>query len=429
VKSIVLILGGSDPTAQECGVVLSKWGHSVVSNLAFDTITSNYLLQHKPLGMIVVSRSPQEALSQIRRVKNLEWQVPTVLLTPDAGESYADSAWEAGADRLFYLPVSPHVVLYSFRQLIHRATIVVPNGLIGCSEAMCKIRNVLAKVAATDCNVLITGETGTGKELIAESIHTGGQRCDGPFQCVNCAAIPDSLLESELFGYERGAFTGAHSRFTGQLQMAEGGTLFLDEVGELSLVAQAKVLRAIETRNVKPLGSTRSLPVNVRVVAATNRDLEGLASEGKFRHDLLFRLQVAHIYLAPLRERQDDIPLLAQHFIRQFNNVYRTEVRGLTNDALDCLQAYPWPGNVRELKNLLESVFVMQPGRWIVADNLPPRIRSCSKPRKESLSERDRVQNALDEVSWNKTQAASKLHWSRMTVYRKIVKYNIKPYA
>jgi transcriptional regulator with PAS, ATPase and Fis domain len=282
------------------------------------------------------------------------------------------------------------------------------------------------RVAATDSSTLITGETGTGKELVAALIHEQSARRHKPFVRINCAAIPDSLLESELFGYERGAFTGAHTLKEGALQSAEGGTVFLDEIGDMSLTAQAKILRAIENKEVWRLGGKRNIPIDIRVIAATSRDLEQLMVEEKFRKDLYFRLNVATIHLPPLRERKEDIVALAAHYLAEMNQRYGRTVSGFTDEAFALLCRYHWPGNVRELKNLIEATFINLPVGCIALADLPdPFRRRFAQTQGVPQQERDRLLSALFETNWNKFQAAQKLHWSRMTLYRKLAKYHI----
>jgi DNA-binding NtrC family response regulator len=312
------------------------------------------------------------------------------------------------------------------------STSVREQPMIGESPSMGSVKTYLLKVASTDSNVLITGESGTGKELVAELIHRHSARRQKPLVCLNCAALPDSLLESELFGFEQGAFTGAHSRNTGKLQHAEGGTVFFDEVGDMSPYAQAKVLRLLESKQLQRLGANQSVSLNIRIVAATNQDLEARMAEGKFRRDLYFRLNVARIHLPPLRERKEDLPLLLEHYLREFNNRSGTRVEGFAEEALEELLSYDWPGNIRELKNLVEATFINldadKPAlsQRIFLQDLPEPFRSRLTDREaDSQGERDRLLTALLSTRWNKSKAAQKLQWSRMTLYRKLAKYHL----
>jgi two-component system response regulator HydG/two-component system response regulator AtoC len=291
---------------------------------------------------------------------------------------------------------------------------------------MCFVRDYIGRIAECDSNVLITGETGTGKELAAALVHAGSRRQSKPFVCVNCAALPDTLIESELFGYERGAFTGAVSARDGQLKAADGGSVLLDEIGDISQYAQAKLLRVIENKQVQRLGGGKSVPLNVRFIAATNRPLRQMMSEGRFREDLYFRLDVANVHLPPLRERPEDIPMLLQHYVREMNARFKREAEGFTDEALACLTLYNWPGNVRELKNLLEGIYINLPPGRVSRLELPDRIRRQLEAATETSSgERDRLLSALLETRWNKSKAAERLCWSRMTLYRKLAKYHL----
>lgn len=300
------------------------------------------------------------------------------------------------------------------------------GSLVGSSRSMVDLRAYIPKVARSDVNVLITGETGTGKERVAESIHYESKRRDQPFVCVNCAAIPDSLIESELFGYERGAFTGAQDSYLGKLRLAGGGTVFLDEIGDMSLAAQAKVLRAIESREVFPLGGRRIAKVEARFIAAVNQELEPLLAENKFRRDLYYRLNVARIFLLPLKDRKEDIPELVNHYLGEFNERFQSSVQQPTEELLQCLMNYPWPGNIRELRNMVEAIFIDPPEGSISLKDLPEAFqRLFANYAIDIVPERDRMVSALYQTNWNKSLAAAKLNWSRMTLYRKLEKYQI----
>jgi DNA-binding NtrC family response regulator len=303
-----------------------------------------------------------------------------------------------------------------------------PNraSIIGSSAVMCNLKRELAQVANSASTVLITGETGTGKELAAEFIHEYGARRNKPFVCINCAAIPESLLESELFGHAKGAFTGADEYRDGLLYSANGGTIFLDEIGDMSLCAQAKILRVIEKREVCRVGANRGVQLDLRFVAATNQDLESMASRGAFRKDLFFRLNVARIHLPPLRERREDIPFLLRHYCRDYSGKSGASTPEFSEASLRCLLAYGWPGNIRELKNLVESLFLKDLPAKIEAEHLPRHLRGIIEQKADlSQQERDALLAALFSAKWNKSEAARNLQWSRMTLYRKIAKYHI----
>ncbi len=299
--------------------------------------------------------------------------------------------------------------------------------MVGQSASIMRLRAYIHKVAATDSNVLITGETGTGKEKVTELIHRAGARAAQPLVCINCAAIPDSLLESELFGYQRGAFTGAQTSFAGKLRLADRGTVFLDEIGEMSPYAQAKLLRVVESREVFPLGANRPVPVDVRFIAATNQDLEPMVAKNAFRKDLYYRFNVARVSLPALRERKEDIGPLVMHFIEYFNSHYRRHVQEPSMELMQHLFKYEWPGNVRELRNFVEAVFIDPPQGQIGLADLPESFKSIFAGfENQSSTERDRIVAVLAATHWNKSQAAAQLHWSRMTLYRKLAKYQLQ---
>jgi two-component system response regulator HydG/two-component system response regulator AtoC len=284
----------------------------------------------------------------------------------------------------------------------------------------------MAQIAKSATTVLVTGETGTGKELAAEFIHANSARRKKAFVCINCAAIPESLLESELFGHAKGAFTGADQYRDGLLVSANGGTIFLDEIGDMSLCAQAKILRVVEKKEVCRVGSNRGVQLDIRFVAATNQDLEAMANCGTFRKDLFFRINVARIHLPPLRERPEDIPFLLRHYCCDLGSQARAIPPEFSEDSLRCLQAYGWPGNIRELKNMVESLFLKDLPQKIGVEHLPRHLRGLIESTTDlSQQERDALLSALFSAKWNKSEAAKKLHWSRMTVYRKIAKYHL----
>ncbi len=306
--------------------------------------------------------------------------------------------------------------------------------MVGISDTMQDVFEVVRRVAPTEANVLITGESGTGKELIARAIHQGSTRGKEPFVAINCAAIPANLLESELFGHVRGAFTGAVRDRAGKFEQADGGTIFLDEVGELPLELQPKLLRVLQEMEVEPVGG-KTLPVNVRVVAATNQDVEAALKSGKFREDLYYRLAVIPIELSPLRERIEDIPLLAHHFLARYA-VGASVV--LSDDALQAMATYSWPGNVRELQNAVERMIVLRRGDILGLSDLPEKVRTVQTPGGRCVIElpvegypleeieKEAVLQALQRNRWNQTRAAEFLRIPRHTLIYRIEKYGIK---
>ncbi|MFM2125296.1 MAG: hypothetical protein RL328_1747 [Acidobacteriota bacterium] len=312
-----------------------------------------------------------------------------------------------------------------------RDTGAAKHRIIGESVPMKALRQQLTLMAATNGRVLIFGESGTGKELIAHAIHAASSRAGDPFVEVNCAAIPEEMIESELFGHRRGSFPGAVEDKIGKLQKADGGTLFLDEVGDMSLKTQAKVLRALEEQRFEPVGATESIQVDVRVVASTNKNLEEEIERGNFREDLFYRLNVVPFFVPPLRERMEDVPLLADFFLREFTTAYGRKPKELTEEAVRVLLDYPWPGNVRELRNVMERIVIMNPQPRIDARHIPldrarravfyrPAERFGSLQDVREAAERDYITRKLDETKGNVTRAAEALGLERSHLYRKM---------
>ena len=302
------------------------------------------------------------------------------------------------------------------------------GNIIGKSDCMQIIYDKLEVISVTDSNVLIEGETGTGKDLIARTIHYNSMRKDKPFVKINCAAIPENLLESELFGYKKGAFTGAVMDKMGKFEAADGGTIFLDEIGDMPLSLQAKILRVIEEKEFERLGEVKSRKVDVRVIAATNRPLKELVEQGKFRLDLYYRLNVVRIKLPALRERAEDIPLLLDHFIEVFNKKFNKKVKGVEQRVMDFLLDYSWPGNVRELENVIEHAMIHARGDLIRFDNLPDYLFEEGESDAVSLEdiEREHILRVLKSVNNNKTLASKILGISRSTLWRKLKELNIE---
>jgi len=302
------------------------------------------------------------------------------------------------------------------------------GNIIGKSDCMQIIYDKLEVISVTDSNVLIEGETGTGKDLIARTIHYNSMRKDKPFVKINCAAIPENLLESELFGYKKGAFTGAVMDKMGKFEAADGGTIFLDEIGDMPLSLQAKILRVIEEKEFERLGEVKSRKVDVRVIAATNRPLKELVEQGKFRMDLYYRLNVVRIKLPALRERAEDIPLLLDHFIEVFNKKFNKRVKGVEQRVMDFLLDYSWPGNVRELENVIEHAMIHARGELIRFDNLPDYLFEECESGAVSLEdiEREHILRVLKSVNNNRTRASKILGISRSTLWRKLKELNIE---
>ncbi len=397
---------------------------------------ASIVIRREPVDAVVlgsVGSSTMDAIELCQELRAARPDLPVFLLARDTSEEIAIAALRAHIDDYFRTPVDVDALVAAIQNRCRGNGNGNGNGhrdaprsgpslappIIGQSHFVENLRDYLMKVAASECNVLITGETGTGKEIVARFLHCNSARRNQAMVCVNCAAVPDLLLESELFGYERGAFTGATAAREGKAQLADGGTLFFDEIGEMSPHAQAKILRMIENGEVQKLGARAAAPVDARIIAATNQDLERKVHDQSFRADLYFRLNVARVKLPPLRERKDDVVSLAHHFIRDLNARTHLSVDGFTRAAADMLLRYDWPGNVRELRNVVEAAFINRPVSKIDVQHLPPAITE-ERERKAEPRERDRLLAALQQAHGNKSLAAKYLNCSRMTLYRKL---------
>lgn len=318
------------------------------------------------------------------------------------------------------------------------------DNIVGKSDEMTQVMDLISRVADSDSTVLVTGESGTGKELVARAIHYDSPRADKLLVPVNCGAIPADLLESELFGHVKGAFTGATSNRVGRFELAHGGTIFLDEIGEMSPILQVKLLRVIQERQFEPVGSTKTVEVDVRIIAATNIDLERAVAEGRFREDLFYRLNVIPIKIPSLRERRSDVPLLLHHFVQHFNQSKGRSLQGFSPEAMDLMYNYPWPGNVRELENLVERLAILKGSGIIQVSDLPEKYqgRKYSQPVGESslipdtgidfnsavdAYENALITQALEVTGWNRNQAAQLLRLNRTTLVEKIKKKGLRP--
>jgi len=303
--------------------------------------------------------------------------------------------------------------------------------IVGKSQGIRKVKTLIRELADVQTTVLITGESGTGKELVVEALHRIGERRDNPLVKVNCAALSETLLESELFGHVRGAFTGAIRDKMGRFERAHGGIIFLDEIGDFSPRMQSRLLRVLESGEFERVGESQPVQVSVRVVAAINQDLKQKVADGEFREDLYYRLKVVEIHLPPLRERRNDIPLLLEHFLKKFNRTFARNIGGFSTDAFNVLMLHTWPGNVRELENTVEHAFVRCRQGAITVDHLPPEFEKLAQQLNPAEGpagaqrEARRIRQALANTAWNKSRAAELLGMSRRTIYRKIALYGI----
>jgi DNA-binding NtrC family response regulator len=437
-KPVIHLLDWDRKANQGLRQYLSQQGFEVVVSGWSDETPNLFRKAQPDLAIIDSSGDLQdESLKVAKMLRQQHQSLAVILLVRESSEGKILAALRAGVKDYFKWPFSYDEFLDSIRRHLKRSPMTASMsiekkadlGFIGETPGIRKIKDYIVRAAATDCNVLITGETGTGKEKVAKAIHWHSSRRQQPMICLNCAALPENLLESELFGYERGAFTGASSSYPGKLRLAEGGTVFLDEIFEMSPHMQAKLLRVLETREIYSLGGKAPIFLNIRVVASTNQDPETSMEQGSLRQDLFYRLNVARVHLPPLRERQSDIPLLLHGFLGEMNRCYGRRVEGFTAEALAVLLGYAWPGNIRELKNLLEAWFINLPAGPVTHLDLPDLPESFHR-LKDSLDlppgERERLLQALQQTNWNKSQTAAEMQISRKTLYRKLEKYEIQ---
>ncbi len=387
-----------------------------------------------------------DGLQLLGKAKEQAPHLAVILITAYGTVETAVAALKEGAFDYLTKPIKPDDLANKVRQAVAQRAMAAEiaslhsqlnerygyENIIGKSPAMRAVFEKVRLVADTKSTVLITGESGTGKELIARALHHNSGRRQKPFVPVNCAAIAETLIESELFGHEKGAFTGATERRTGLFQSANGGTLFIDEIGEMKVGLQSKLLRAIETRRIMAVGSNREIEVDVRLVSATNRDLQDEVKKGTFREDLYYRLKVVEIHLPPLRERPEDIPLLVRFFIDEISRENQRPARDIALEALDLLLAYNWPGNVRELRNTLEGIIVLSTRERIEVSDLPEYLRQSASAQtviRRGMSmadiEREAIRRALEQSGGRRTEAAKILDLSVRTLQRKIKEYNL----
>jgi two-component system response regulator HydG len=391
-----------------------------------------------------------EISERIKNDERLRYS-PVIILSALGGKSDVLSGLNKGADDYLIKPFDNETLLAKVRVMLrvkdlygelqreraknvlfkrtlemHRAL----SEMMGRSDKMQRIYDMLSDVVTSDSTVLLRGESGTGKGLIAQAIHEYSPRVGKPLVVVNCAAYPEGLLQSELFGHEKGAFTGALKQRRGRFEQAHGGTIFLDEIGDISPLTQLMLLRVLQERRFERLGGEKTIEVDVRIISATNRDLKAAMQQGRFREDLYYRLNVISIYLPPLRDRSEDIPLIASYFLREGLAQSAKKVAGFSQEAMSVLSEYDWPGNARELKNAIERAVVLAKGERIELNDLPAKLRQVSPPPEpvHSLAQNERqlIQRVLAECNWNKYRAAKTLGISRSTLYGKMRKFGLK---
>jgi two-component system response regulator HydG len=424
--------------------IIFKKDYQVILAGSADEAIQKVSTEEPDLVFLDIIMPGKDGLEALKEIRGKQPDLPVIMLTATKTLKSAVDAMKMGAYDYITKPFKMDELVLTVRKALENRFLkkeVVRlrkevesrydfHQLVGKSPLMQKIYDLIEKISHSASNVLISGESGTGKELVAKAVHYQGLRKEGPFIAVNCAAIPETLLESELFGYKKGAFTDARSDKRGLLFEANEGTLFLDEITEMPPTLQAKLLRVIEERTVRPLGDTSSYPIDVRIISTTNREMSKLIREGRFREDLYYRLKVIDIELPPLRNRKEDIPLIIQHFITKFNQNLKKNISGISEDALKLLLNYGWPGNVRELENVIERAITLTQGEVISPEDLPTPMAheedkdSTGKALREQYTvdqlEKEYIKKVLIEAGGNKSKAAQILGLDRKTLYRKL---------
>jgi two-component system NtrC family response regulator len=447
----ILLVDDNESQRQVIAFWLSEEHHDV--SMASTVATAIEQLAQRDFDLIVtdVKMPGSSGMELLSWSKEHMPEIPVLMMTAFSSVSDAVAAMKMGTFDYLAKPLNEDAFKILVNKALEHTRLVRENrilrayaerasrfeNLIGHSKKMKELFDRAAQVAPRDSTVLILGESGTGKELLAKAIHLNSSRRSAPFVVVNCGAIPETLIESELFGHKKGSFTGAQGDRVGKFEAASHGTVFLDEIGELSPALQVRLLRVIQEREIQKIGQTEPLKIDVRVIAATNRDLRLMLEDGSFREDLYYRLSVIQLHLPPLRERRDDIPLLAEHFVEQLCQRYGLPLRRLTPSAVDVLAEYNWPGNVRELENVIESAIVLGKGEQITAGYFPENVR-LEHTRVSQIHlqipddgisleevERELILKALEKCKWNQTRAARFLNITRKTLIYRMERYGL----
>ena len=416
---------------------LNKLGYEVFTAASGEEALDMVREEHPDVVLLDINLPGISGVEVLARIKEFDEDIVVIMITAQAGLETAIKAMRLGAYDYIGKPFNLDEVAISIKKAMETSYLKfevsrlrgearrsVPN-IVGCGNQMKNLMEMLEKIASSSAStVLVQGESGTGKELVARWIHYSSNRSDKPFVALNCAAVPATLLESELFGYEKGAFTDAKSAKKGLLEQADGGTIFLDEIGDMEIAMQAKMLRFLEDKSFRRIGGSRMINVDIRIISATNRDLEKAIQERSFRHDLYYRLQVIPILLPPLRDRREDILLIANCFIESFNREFNKKVRGISEEAKNLMMAYQWPGNVRELKNVIERAIILGNNDLLLPENLPAEMKGNEVEKSKSPAtlfslppeginieelEKELIRQALDATGCNQSRAAKRL--------------------
>ncbi|MBI5739973.1 MAG: sigma-54-dependent Fis family transcriptional regulator [Nitrospirae bacterium] len=447
----ILIVDDERDIRRALEFVLSGEGYSVET--ASNGIEAVDKLKNGEFDLVItdIKMDGLDGFGVLEQSKKISQPVPVIMITAFGSVESAVEAMKLGAADYIVKPFMHDEIKLTIGRILEHSKLSFENmklrrqlsqqfgckEIVGLSESISKIFETIEKVGPTTANVLITGESGTGKGLVAETIHCTSPRRDMAFMSLNCAAIPEGLLESELFGYKKGAFTGATTDKPGLIVMADGGTLFLDEIGDMPMIVQSKLLKVLESGEVMPLGDTKKKTVDVRIISATNKDIEACINEKTFREDLYYRLNVIEIKVPPLRQRADDIPILVSHFLNVLTGTSGANIKEFDQHAMKALISYKWPGNVRELRNVIERAIILSSGQTITINDLPVKLITGSEPAAEdtplhplksmvSEYEREVITNSLRRNKGNKELVVHELGIDLATLYRKMHKYSIK---
>jgi two-component system, NtrC family, nitrogen regulation response regulator NtrX len=443
-KALVLIIDDEEGIRETLSGILEDEGYESIIASSGEEAVQKAKEATPDVILLDIWLPGMDGIQTLMELKTLHPDIPVIMISGHANIEIAVKATKMGAYDLLEKPLSIEKILLAVDRALEKRSLEIENRIlrenllkkcrmIGNTPKFTHLKEQIKMAAQSNTRVLILGESGAGKELVAQFLHENSPRSGGPFIEVNCAAIPQELIESELFGHEKGSFTGAFERKKGKFELADNGTLFLDEIGDMSLQTQAKVLRVIETQNFQRVGGSRNIKVDVRIISATNKDLAEEVKKGNFREDLYFRLNVIPIKVPPLRERADDIPLLVDNFLELFAAEYGQQKKEISHDAVKMLQRHSWPGNIRELKNVLERLVIMTPSKIINAgDMLMPDSPgadyfsfSTLKDARDAF-EKDFLLRKLDENAWNISKTAELLDMERSNLHRKIKLYDIK---
>jgi len=444
-KPAVLIVDDEEGIRESLSGIFEDEGYDILTANSGEEAV-NMLKEYSPdLILLDIWLSGMDGIQTLQEIKTINSDIPTIMISGHGNIELAVKAVKMGAYDFLEKPLSLERVLLVSKRALEKRTLEIENialkenltrkwQLVGKSQKMKDLREQIEMAARSNSRVLISGESGTGKEVVARLLHEKSPRAEKPFVEVNCAAIPQELIESELFGHEKGSFTGAFEKKKGKFELADGGTLFLDEIGDMSLQTQAKVLRVIETQEFQRVGGNKNINVDVRIIAATNKDLREEVKKSHFREDLYFRLNVIPLLIPPLRDRKDDIPLLVEYFLESLAIEYGKHPKKIMPETLKGIESYDWPGNVRELKNVIERLVIMTPSNIITGKNLLIQSEHKEsdyfgyKTLKDARDafEKDYIIKKLEENNWNISKTAEVLDIERSNLHRKIKAYGIK---